>query len=133
MNNNDDNNEKIFEAEFQKESESISKDDIENILNKEADINKKVKSSKKLLEYLSDIKYMFSMLKDFMSGKYTNVPWRIIAGMTAALIYVFSPIDLVADFIPIVGLLDDATVIGICLKLVADDLKKYVAWKKNDE
>jgi uncharacterized membrane protein YkvA (DUF1232 family) len=45
------------------------------------------------------------------------------------LIYIFSPIDLIPDFIPVLGLTDDAVVLGLCLAAIATDLKKYEIWK----
>jgi hypothetical protein len=47
-----------------------------------------------------------------------RVPWmaRIVAAGSAG--YLFSPIDLIADEIPIVGYLDDVTVVGVGLAIV---------------
>ena len=47
----------------------------------------------------------------------------------AALLYVLSPIDLIPDFIPVVGYVDDALVVAVCIKLVQADLDKYRDWK----
>jgi len=48
-----------------------------------------------------------------------------------SLIYVFSPIDLIPDLIPVLGLTGVAAVIGLCLAGIAGDLAKYQAWKKS--
>jgi uncharacterized membrane protein YkvA (DUF1232 family) len=53
-----------------------------------------------------------------------------MAAIVAALLYVLSPIDLLPDFIPIVGYVDDALVVAACLALVEQDLINYKEWKK---
>lgn len=46
----------------------------------------------------------------------------LIAGAVA---YVIMPLDAIPDYIPIVGLLDDAGVVGYILKQYSESIKKY--------
>ncbi len=57
------------------------------------------------------------------------MPWLVIASVGGSLLYVLYPIDLIPDFIPFVGYLDDALVFAACLKFVIQDLEKYRQWK----
>jgi uncharacterized membrane protein YkvA (DUF1232 family) len=41
----------------------------------------------------------------------SRTPWGAILSLIVALLYGASPIDLIPDFLPIVGLLDDAFVV----------------------
>lgn len=49
--------------------------------------------------------------------------------LCGALLYVLSPIDLIPDFIPGIGLLDDAAVFGAMLAAIHEDLQDYKAWR----
>ena len=88
---------------------------------------KNVESLKKYLEDACDI---FALLKDRITGKYTETPWSTIAALTGALLYVLSPFDLIPDFIPFVGYLDDAAVFAFVLAMAKDDLARYREWRK---
>ncbi|MDO4505835.1 MAG: YkvA family protein [Spirochaetales bacterium] len=83
-------------------------------------------------EKLENIKLLFSMIKDYFSGEYKEVPFPTIVAMIMTLLYVFSPIDVIPDIIPVAGLLDDASVVAACIGTFAStDLKRYKEWKKN--
>ncbi len=77
----------------------------------------------------NDIKLMVSLITDYAKGNYREVPWKIIAAITGAIVYFVSPIDLIPDFIPGIGYLDDALVIKLALDLAGDDLAEYARWK----
>ena len=106
----------------------VTKDDVRGVLDKEEKILSKACGP--LEEFVKTIKLLFSVVKDYASGNYKELPWTTIAAIVGTLLYVFSPIDLVPDFIPFLGLLDDAAVIGICLAGIAHDLKRYEMWKE---
>mgnify|MGYP001770954659 CR=1 FL=1 len=50
--------------------------------------------------------------------------------VVSALLYFGSPVDLIPDFIPVTGYLDDAAVIAFVFRLVEDDVAEYKQWQK---
>ncbi|MGM0951594.1 MAG: YkvA family protein [Pseudomonadota bacterium] len=125
---------KAAEKELDKESAKINKADLENLLARQQAVEQKIRNSGRLSRFGTDVKLMFSLLRDYWRGDYRAVPWKSIAAMAGALIYVLNPIDLIPDIIFGFGFLDDAGVVALCLKLVEADLHRYAAWKelKND-
>jgi len=112
-------------------ADKIGADDVNNVLGKEDEIKKLFTRVKVLAKYFNDLCEIFELLRDRITGTYKETPWRTIAALTGALIYVLSPIDLILDFIPGIGFFDDAIVIGLAIKLAQPDLEKYRAWKAN--
>ena len=70
-----------------------------------------------------------NLVKDYWRGSYRNIEYKAIAVVVFTLLYVMSTIDLIPDFIPGMGLLDDASVIAFCLNIVKTELDKYKEWK----
>jgi uncharacterized membrane protein YkvA (DUF1232 family) len=62
-------------------------------------------------------------------ARYIKIPLRSLAAILAALTWFLSPFDLICDFIPVIGYLDDIFVIGLALKLCHDDLREFKAWR----
>lgn len=81
---------------------------------------------------LSDIGLMFNLVKDFKSGVYRDVSWATIGAILFAIAYLVAPIDLIPDFIPILGMLDDFAIFRIAIAFIQDDLSLYRAWKAEE-
>jgi uncharacterized membrane protein YkvA (DUF1232 family) len=75
------------------------------------------------------VKLLFEMIKDYRNGLYKEIPWYSIAMAVAAILYFINPIDIIPDFIVVVGLVDDALVVGFVMKAIQEDLKKYCIFK----
>ncbi len=78
---------------------------------------------------LSDIPTLISLVKSFIEKKYTNIPLGSIIAIVGGLLYFLSPIDLIPDLLPAIGLVDDAAVIALALKLVHDDVAEFKQWR----
>ena len=75
----------------------------------------------------SMIPVMISLVKNYVQGKYTTVPYGTILAVLSALIYFLSPIDIIPDFIPLAGYLDDMAVLGLCMNMVSIDIfRNYI-------
>jgi uncharacterized membrane protein YkvA (DUF1232 family) len=74
-----------------------------------------------LKAYLEDLKLAYQMLRD---PNFQLERGKKIA-VIIAFLYIISPIDLIPDAIPFLGMLDDVLVAGYALKQVADELARY--------
>jgi len=90
------------------------------------DVSKKSDIISKLFE---DLKLLFEVVGAWMKGTYKEIPYTTIVAIFGALLYFISPIDVIPDFIPVIGYIDDALVIGLTIKAISHDLEKYKEWK----
>lgn len=79
----------------------------------------------------SQIKDLIQLVRARMEGRYTAIPLKAVLKVVAALLYFVLVFDAVPDFIPVVGLLDDISVILITLKSVKKDLQEFRRWRDN--
>ena len=116
------------EEEINKRAEKVTRDDVGETVGKERETSKRVKDSNILMRYWEDVKTAFSLLRDWYKGDYNDVPFRMVSAITAALIYLISPLDVVPDCIPLAGLVDDALVLAAVFALSRRDLDAYSKW-----
>lgn len=79
-----------------------------------------------------DIKLLYSMISDVVRGRY-KLPYRTIAAIAFTLLYFVNPFDLIPDIIPVVGYIDDAFVVSLCVKFIGTDLEKYRKWMQSEK
>ncbi len=69
------------------------------------------------------------LLQAYVNREYPNVPWSSIVAIVAALLYFLSPIDLIPDFIPLTGFVDDAAVIAFVASQLKAELDGFLLWE----
>lgn len=124
---------KIEEELIKEGSKKITDKDIEKVVEKSDEIQKKFYSRGPLRRFIEDGRLLLSLVKDYWSRRYRRIPYGIIGAVVFSLIYVFNPLDLVPDVLPIIGVVDDASIVGACLLLIERDLLPYKQWKESQK
>ncbi len=114
---------------FEHGTRDFSQKDLEKVM---ADAQTAEEKGGKLGDQIENFKVLWSLLKDYYNGTYRNVPWKFIAAIGFAVAYLISPIDVIPDFIPLVGFVDDAAVFGLVVKSFMSEIEEYKTWKKNN-
>jgi uncharacterized membrane protein YkvA (DUF1232 family) len=86
-----------------------------------------------LARLIQDLRLLIPLIKDYWKGTYRGVSVKSIIIFLVALAYIISPIDLIPDYIPGFGQIDDAVILGLSLYFLEKDLRKYKQWKDRNE
>ncbi len=67
----------------------------------------------------------------YATGRYRSAPWKTVMTVLAAIIYFLNPIDLIPDFIPMMGLTDDFGVLVWVYNSISTEIDKFLEWEKS--
>ena len=70
------------------------------------------------------------LIKAYAKGDYRELPTGSLIKILAALIYFVSPIDLLPDLLPVIGLSDDLALLVWVGNSLASDFSKFEEWEK---
>ena len=76
---------------------------------------------------------LWRLVRAWRNGTYAKVPWRTILFATGAILYFLDPIDIIPDYIPVIGYLDDTVVIVWTARAIHKDLEKFRQWELEQE
>lgn len=121
----------MVEDFIKKGSEKVKKEDVEKVVKNEEAIKNRVEELEGKLQkgIKEDLSLLISLIKDYWNDEYKVVPWRTIALIVFALLYLLNPLNLIPDLSLPFGLFDDLAVLGSVLASVKDDLEHYKRWK----
>lgn len=83
-----------------------------------------------LSEFQSSVQIFIRMVRAYASGEYRALPWKSLVSIIAVLIYFVSPIDLIPDFLPVIGITDDVALVVWLIKTLSEDVRKFADWEK---
>lgn len=83
-----------------------------------------------LADIASDISVLLELVQDYIHGRYREAPKRTVFAAAMALLYVLNPFDLIPDFIPGIGYLDDAAVVMLVIRSIRADIDDYRSWSQ---
>lgn len=109
-------------------------DELKKLLVKTTKKLENAQEDDSLMKKMSDfVKLVMRMITGYLNGSYNDTPWQTIVLLIAGLLYFITPIDAIPDFIPIAGLIDDATVLVWLGKCVRDDLARFKSWESMND
>jgi len=83
---------------------------------------------RKIWDYLG---LLLSMLLDSFKGRYP-LPKKTALMLILAFLYLISPVDIVPDIFPLIGLVDDVAVLAFAFSFTKEDLENYGNWKMSN-
>lgn len=72
------------------------------------------------------------MIRSYLKKEFRDVTVSSLLAIIAAVLYLLNHFDLIPDSITVLGYADDAIVIVTAYKLAEKDVKKYIAWREDN-
>lgn len=93
---------------------------------------KLVKDAIKNRGFIYKIPTLFRMLKSAKRGEYKMNKFNIIIAILT-FIYVFSPLDFIPDWLPLLGIVDDISLLMIVFSKLMKEADKFLLWEQNQK
>ena len=72
---------------------------------------------------------MVRLIRDYHRAEYRDIAAPKLIAIISAIIYFVSPFDVIPDYLPVLGHIDDAFVVSLALKSVRAELDTFMAWE----
>jgi uncharacterized membrane protein YkvA (DUF1232 family) len=120
-----------FFARAQKRARKLlsSPDDLGHLVDR-ANRQSRWATAGPLAELATDLKALLRLIAAYARGDYRDVSLPSMILVVGAILYVLTPIDVIPDFIPGIGLLDDAAVVTFVLRRVRDEIEAFLEWEQ---
>lgn len=80
--------------------------------------------------FRQQVEMALDLLGHHVADDIPHVPFRTIALLTAGLIYYLEPVDVIPDFVPGMGTVDDRLFMAFAFYEGADGIARYRAWQE---
>jgi uncharacterized membrane protein YkvA (DUF1232 family) len=118
-----------LEQELFARAQNVSREDekvvVEELPEKVAKVLDSVNQRLPLVKnMIAKVKMLYAMIRD----KEFAMAWSSKTMVIAGLLYFISPIDLLPDYIPVLGYIDDAFVLSIVMNAIASEIDRYKSY-----
>jgi uncharacterized membrane protein YkvA (DUF1232 family) len=103
--------------------------DVTALLDAESELRARAADLDHLQLLAAQLTLALDCLHDHVRGDCPQIPYYTISLLAAAVHYFADKLDVVPDFLPRIGRLDDAAVMAMACQLTTDGLRRYCDWK----
>ena len=117
---------------FKKAKETLTENEkVKGLISEVKDKVEEINSdSDERTTFIYQLQVIIRMVRAHINGSYRAFSATTILTLVFALVYFITPIDLIPDFIPALGLTDDISLVYFVFKSIADDIAKFRVWEE---
>jgi uncharacterized membrane protein YkvA (DUF1232 family) len=84
-------------------------------------------------KFIDSLEIFIRMIKAQYKGTYRSFSTKTILIIVFGLVYFLTPTDLIPDFIPVLGLTDDISLVLYLVNSIANDVTAFREWESEQE
>jgi uncharacterized membrane protein YkvA (DUF1232 family) len=89
-----------------------------------------VKSDKSGLTQVKEVFFTFiRLVRAYINGSYRQIPTKSLLLGLATLLYLVMPLDIIPDFLPLIGYSDDLSVIAWFVTTFQSEITRFRSWE----
>lgn len=85
--------------------------------------------NKTFTSLLTQLSVFMRMVRAYVNKEYPALPWRSLVSIVAAILYFIMPLDLIPDYIPIAGFMDDMALLAWVYRSIESDVEDFLKWE----
>src|SRR5690554_4219524 len=118
----------VYQAQADKIASSRTK--LARLLQKATEKLNRVSEIPAVKESQAHLEIIFRMVKAHINHEYKGFSNRTMGLFALGLLYFILPVDFIPDFIPVIGYVDDLTVLMAIFKSINSDVEKFLEWER---
>lgn len=117
---------------FKKAKETLTENDkVKGLITEvKTKVDKISSDSEERSTFIYQLQVIVRMIRAHVNGTYSAFSATTILTLVFTLVYFITPVDLIPDIIPALGLTDDISLVYFVFKNLAEDIAKFRVWEE---